>query len=177
MMEAATDMMRRNPLGIPSFLRAARDNAQEGLKQIRAELYKLREVADSNALGLRALNRLSRLFERATRIQVLFSYGNAKWQYGEEIDFSVYHLVQEGLLNAFRHGHASSVRIHIWETNDTLEVKVEDDGRGADCLKEGIGIRGMRERLAKIHGTLRISPRAGSFVLHAVIPISRRAYA
>lgn len=171
MMEAATDMMRRNPLGIPSFLRAARDNAQDGLKQIRAELYKLRDQEDAGPpQGLRALNRLCRLFERATRIEVLFAYGNTKWRYGDPTDFAVYHLIQEALLNAFRHGRATKARVSLWETEESLQVNIEDNGQGADDFREGIGIRGMRERLTPLGGTLIIQPTKGAFLVHASIP-------
>ncbi|MFA6508631.1 MAG: histidine kinase, partial [Treponemataceae bacterium] len=102
MMEAATDMMRRNPLGIPGLLKAARENAQEGLQQIRAALYQLRDQREIAPKGIRAITLLCGFFQKATHIEVDLNTGNARYEYSDQIDSAVYHFVQEGLLNAFR---------------------------------------------------------------------------
>jgi signal transduction histidine kinase len=171
MMEAATDMMRRNPLGIPALLKAARENAQEGLQQIRAALYRLREQREPAPKGIRALVLLCGFFQKATHIEVDFSAGNARGEYSAAVDSAVYHLIQEALLNAFRHGKAPLVRVSLWESESELLVAVGDDGVGASTFKEGIGLRGMRERLEALSGELRITARPGSFTVHARIPI------
>jgi signal transduction histidine kinase len=49
-------------------------------------------------------------------------------------------------------------------------VEVVDDGRGGLAL-EGNGIRGMRERVEAVGGTLEVGPApAGGFAVRAVIP-------
>lgn len=171
MMEAATDMMRRNPLGIPALLKAARENAQEGLQQIRAALYRLRDQREPAPKGIRALVLLCGFFQKATHIEVDFSAGNARGEYTAAIDSAVYHLIQEALLNAFRHGKAPLVRVSLWESGSELLATVGDDGVGAGVYKEGIGLRGMRERLEALSGELRIIARPGSFTVHARIPL------
>lgn len=171
MMEAATDMMRRNPLGIPALLKAARENAQEGLQQIRAALYRLRDQRETAPRGIRALTLLCGFFQKATHIEVDLSVGNARREYPEQIDSAVYHFVQEGLLNAFRHGKAPRVRVSLWETETDLTVTLGDDGVGATAFREGIGLRGMRERLESLSGELKVSARPGSFTIHARIPL------
>jgi signal transduction histidine kinase len=172
MMEAATDLMRRNPLGVPALINAARDNAQEGLQQIRGALYRLRAQEEADRRGIRALIRLCRLFEKATGIEVRFSYGNALWEYGEEVDSAIYHLVQQTLLNSFRHGKAAHATVTLWELDGAVLVTVSDDGVGAESVSEGIGLRGVHERIERLAGQLRIDARAGSFSVLASIPLT-----
>jgi signal transduction histidine kinase len=171
MMEAATDMIRRNPLGVPALINAARDNASEGLQQVRAALYQLRAQGEPPPAGLRALTRLCRLFAKATRIEVTFSCGNARWRYGERIDSVLHHLVQEALLNAFRHGKPAHATVALSEDARVLTVSVTDDGAGTASFSEGIGLRGMRERVEEASGRLEITSRPGLFSVLARIPL------
>ncbi len=174
MMEAATDMMRRSPLGVPALINAARDNAQEGLRQIREALYRLRAQGETGSRGLHAITRLCQLFEKATRISVKFAYGNAQWEYGDSLDSAIYHLIQEALLNAFRHGKPEHATVALWEDNRSVTVAISDDGAGAEFIREGIGLRGMRERIEALGGKLSVSPRPGHFSVQACVPLSER---
>ena len=42
-----------------------------------------------------------------------------------------------------------------------MRLSIRDDGRGVVPLREGFGLKGMRERLALVGGTLEISPASG----------------
>jgi signal transduction histidine kinase len=172
MMEAATDMMRRNPLGIPALLKAARENAQEGLQQIRSALYLLRERSVAKPRGIRAVGHLCKFFQKATNIDVDLSFGNARLEYSDQIDSALYHFVQEGLLNSFRHGKAPAVRVSFWETESDILVSIGDDGIGAESYSEGIGLKGMRERIEALSGDLSVTAKLGSFIVKARIPIA-----
>jgi signal transduction histidine kinase len=72
-------------------------------------------------------------------------------------------IAQEGLTNAARHAQASRVWIDLAADEREYTILVEDDGRGADPLVPGVGITGMRERVAALRGSLAIdpSPRGG----------------
>jgi signal transduction histidine kinase len=171
MMEAATDIMRTNPLGVPGLINAARDNAREGLAQIRGALYELRSHEERDPVGLRAIMRLCRLYEKATRIEVRFSYGNARWEYEASVDSALYHLIQESLMNAFRHGKARHATVALWEADGVVAVSVTDDGHGAENVQEGIGLRGIRERVEAAGGELSVRGRPGFFNVAARMPL------
>jgi signal transduction histidine kinase len=174
MMEAATDMMQRNPFGVPSLIAAARENAQEGLAQIREALYALRRQNVIHPTGLRAIARMVRIYERATGVRVATGLGIASWQYPEEVDSAIYHLAQEGLMNSFRHGKAKEVTLIVSESAREITVTVRDDGVGANGFTEGIGLRGMRERLERVGGALHVDTDHGGFMLRGTIPVSPR---
>ena len=95
--------------------------------------------------------------------------------FGADADAVIYRLVQEGLTNAVRHGGPRNVWLAI-RAGKTVRVALEDDGVGfSDAAgTEGMGLKGMRERLAPLGGVLTLSPRAGGGArLEAEIPLAR----
>ncbi|MEA9579917.1 sensor histidine kinase [Xanthomonas nasturtii] len=81
-------------------------------------------------------------------------------------------LVQEALTNAVRHADADEVAVHLHCENAQLRVDIQDDGRRAECIREGNGITGMRERLAALHGHLDLGlTPTGGMHLTARVPL------
>ncbi len=68
---------------------------------------------------------------------------------------------QEGITNALRHGHPSEIAVWCGHRGGALELRVRDDGAAAPKLAFGIGLTGMRERLAALGGTLRVAAAPG----------------
>jgi len=78
---------------------------------------------------------------------------------GEEINITVYRLIQESLNNIAAHAGAKQVKINLMRENDgsadgALVLRIEDDGVGFDVknVRPGIGLLGMRERMAASGG-------------------------
>jgi signal transduction histidine kinase len=175
LMETAIDMMRENPLGVPKLIESARANAKEGLTRIREALYDLRRQEDQLPLGSVAVQRLALIFGEATGVSVRLDWANAPATFVEAVDSALYHLVQESLINSYRHGKATSVDISFSREEDLLNVRVRDDGVGAAQIREGIGISGMRERVEMLGGELVVSSTAHGFLVRASIPLGESA--
>ncbi len=74
----------------------------------------------------------------------------------------VYRVVQESVHNAEKHSHARSIHVALRGGDESLTVRVTDDGRGFDAAREpGLGILGMRERAARLGGSIEIESEAG----------------
>lgn len=147
------------------------EQAKNGLDDMRVALRKLRSTRVDRVSGNRSIARLIAEYERATDVRVRVYFANASWPPSSPIDDAVFHVVQEGLTNAFRHGQASQVWVQFWRENDELFVTVEDNGRGASDYEIGIGLQGMRERVEKIGGILRAESRSSGFRVNARIPL------
>ncbi len=79
---------------------------------------------------------------------------------------------QEIITNAVRHAEASELRLRVWRENDGVHLHARDNGRGTDAVTSGNGLRGMRERLAAIGGTMAIvSSRGDGFALDIHLPM------
>jgi len=111
------------------------------------------------------------MFERATSIEVRCDFNNIPLYLGEKTDKALYHLVQECLVNSYRHGHATRVHISFWRESDRLNVYIDDNGSGALVVNEGIGLQGMRESIESVEGKLSIRYGLQTFQIHADLPI------
>jgi signal transduction histidine kinase len=103
--------------------------------------------------------------------------GGQPGRYLPEVETAIYRIVQEGLTNAGKHGHAARAVVEIVERNGNVDVMLRDDGAGFDpaVRTTGFGLVGMRERAELLGGTLRIesSPEQGTAV-SARIPVRRQ---
>ena len=87
----------------------------------------------------------------------------------EEHRTCVFRIVQEAVRNAARHADAAQVRILLMERDGSLILSIQDDGKGFDPAQEaGMGILGMRERVARLQGTLEVKSRPGSGTLLSI---------
>lgn len=77
-------------------------------------------------------------------------------------------LVREAATNVARHAHATSCTIHVAQHNGTALLVVRDNGR-ARRIVEGNGMRGMRERVEALGGTMRCAAGQGLSV-HIELP-------
>jgi PAS domain S-box-containing protein len=86
-----------------------------------------------------------------------------------QVSTAVYRVVQECLTNVMRHARAGRVSVLLERRPDHLFAVVEDDGVGFDpdgletpAAGSGLGLVGMRERVALVQGSIQIESAAGS---------------
>lgn len=98
----------------------------------------------------------------------------------ETLTLTAYRVVQEGLSNIAKHAGAREVRLRLDRCRsgsngaDFINIMVADDGAGAnsDAHTRGLGLIGMRERVAALGGRLEITSAPGrGFELKAQIPV------
>jgi signal transduction histidine kinase len=100
------------------------------------------------------------------RVQLLHERMNERLL--PETEAAAFRIVQEALTNAARHAHATSCRIYLQRLANTVLITVEDDGVGFDTTevsqsgaRRGLGLLGIRERVAGLRGTLRLESSPG----------------
>lgn len=90
------------------------------------------------------------------------------------ISANIYRIVQEALTNAAKHAGATRVNLELAMHADEIALAIDDDGRSHDpAAKSGMGLLGMRERVAALRGRLSFEagPNGGS-ALRVVIPLA-----
>ena len=79
---------------------------------------------------------------------------------------------QEIITNAVRHAAASNLWLRFRREGGMILVEARDDGRGAETVIAGNGLRGMRERLRQHGGNMTIeSCMGGGFRLALQLPV------
>lgn len=85
-----------------------------------------------------------------------------------ESELVLYRVGQEALSNISRHASASEVTVTLWRDDHRCVLEVVDNGVGFDPLRvnpqagHGLGLVGMRERVAMVGGELEVASRAGA---------------
>ena len=69
--------------------------------------------------------------------------------------------VREAVTNVVRHARAHSCRLRLEQQNGSCRLEIQDDGRGSST-DEGNGLRGMRERVEMLGGTLERATESGT---------------
>jgi len=63
--------------------------------------------------------------------------------------------------NVVRHAQATNCRLRLEQHNGSCRLEIADDGQGFATM-EGNGLRGMRERVEMLGGTLERKNRSGT---------------
>lgn len=80
--------------------------------------------------------------------------------------------VQEAITNTLRHSGAQRSWVRVWREEGALRVSVRDDGRAPERIDEGNGFAGMRERLARVGGSLTRDRAGDALSLQVEIPLT-----
>jgi signal transduction histidine kinase len=73
------------------------------------------------------------------------------------VGFQLFRVIQECLTNVLKHANASLVTIEVKKKDNTVELQFADNGRGVTGESpDGYGIKGMKERVESMRGSLSI---------------------
>ena len=152
-------------------------NTLHALREMRLLLYELRP-ADLEQEGLaRAIQLRLDTVERRVGLQLEVQMAELPpLPSGFEVE--LYHVIVEALNNVVNHAAASHLRVELVTRDGHLHLCIEDNGAGFDPAqrKGGLGLRNIRERVERLHGTITITSAPGSGTqLDAVIPFPAEA--
>lgn len=140
----------------------------EGALHTIRDLSHLLHPAMLEDLGLvPAMESLVAGFTRRHGIAVEWSHHGLERRLPEPIEIMVYRIAQEALNNMARHSQATRGRIAVSVDESHLRMTLEDNGVGfaADDLQSlpsgGLGLIGIRERVAQFSGTMRLNATPG----------------
>jgi len=111
-----------------------------------------------------ALERLATGFAEHTGIAVDLESGLTEARLPSDVETALYRIVQEALTNVVKHAQAEHVSIVLTRKDGGVTAVIEDDGRGftQDRTGDGLGLVGMRERVALVDGRLTIESTEGA---------------
>jgi signal transduction histidine kinase len=152
--------------------------SNSALKEIRRTLSLLRGTAEPlkrPGLGLDDLPDLVQQ-SRAAGLPVTLHESGKRCEVPAIVGFTVYRIVQESLTNVKRHARdVRKVAVTLTFTPNSLDIAVTNDGRPvemSDQASYGLGIQGMRERVAATGGRLSTTALpGGGFRVHARLPL------
>jgi signal transduction histidine kinase len=175
---------------IGSMLTRAGKQAPEG-SPLRAGLEEVRDVAQTTLSSIRSLSQALHpvlleeqglantldwyipTVERQTGIDIHYERSGAAFPVETSAGVHVYRVVQEALNNISRHSGAREAWLRLRFLQDSVELEVEDHGKGfrPEKAHRGIGLVAMRERAEILGGTLVIAEvNGGGTRVHLSVP-------
>ena len=122
-----------------------------------------------------ALERLVDTYRQHTSVPVHLEVQLGDVRLPSEVETTLYRMVQEALTNVAKHADATSVSILLTRRSSSVALVVEDDGTGFDLdgvRDGGLGLSGMRERVALVGGRLLVESAPGKgTTLAAEVPL------
>jgi signal transduction histidine kinase len=164
----AQGLLPAQPDAARERLRRARELAERTVQTVRNISLLLRPPLLDD-LGLApALQFQLEDFLRRSGITCEFVEEGVSDQLPDSVKTCVYRVVQEALHNCEKHSAAKNVRVVVRQLPDCLVTEVEDDGRGFQLnpqrmpsMTRGLGLLGIRERVAIAGGSLVIDSAPG----------------
>lgn len=151
------------------------DQVQAATNEVRRLVDDLRPTLLEDVGLVQALKQQAAHFSTTVgdtgRLQVSVEAPNLLGPLPAGVELAAYRIATEALTNTARHAHARCCTIRL-SRNDTLRLRVEDDGVGLGTSRLGVGIPSMRERAAALGGTCTIDPRpSGGTAVTAELPL------
>jgi signal transduction histidine kinase len=93
----------------------------------------------------------------------------------EQVEVALFYVAAEALTNVAKYAQATAVHLRLEHGDGEAIVEVGDNGIGGADARQGSGLRGLRDRVESLDGTLRIvsDPGQGTIV-RVVIPCAAR---
>ncbi|GAA0896539.1 sensor histidine kinase [Pseudonocardia zijingensis] len=150
----------RAPDDLRDELRGVQETVRSSLDEVRQVARRLRPGVLED-LGLQsALSALVTEFSETAGIPVTRKPGRSLPDLDADVELVLYRIAQEGLTNVARHAGAGRVELTLDASADAVMLVISDDGSGG-VVREGAGIRGMRERALLIGAELAVTSVPG----------------
>jgi signal transduction histidine kinase len=142
-----------------------REHVVAALQDVRRLAVELRPAVLDDFGLVPALERLTDAFAEQTNIRVDLHSALGETRLPTEVETALYRVVQESFTNILKHANAQNVSVSLTRRDSGVAAVIEDDGNGFDPRtgrEGGIGLLGMRERLALLDGRLEVESRPGA---------------
>ena len=163
--EATDAIQRADALG------RVRTAASDALRELRRTVRFLRSDDAARTSATPGLTRIDEVVAAARESGLSATVDVSATGMPTSVDAAAFRIVQESLTNVLRHADATVVDVAVHVVGAELVIRVADDGRTAGPVREGSGIRGMRERAGLLGGTLDAAATPTGFVVEARIPV------
>jgi PAS domain S-box-containing protein len=117
-----------------------------------------------------ALQVVTTEFAKRTGLPARLACAGVPGRLSPEVELVLYRVLEEALLNVEQHANASNVTVRLSTQGSAVVLSIQDDGVGCNPVfdrprrrtKGGIGLIGLRERVAYVGGTLEIKSTRGA---------------
>ncbi|OAB34710.1 histidine kinase [Paenibacillus macquariensis subsp. macquariensis] len=134
--------------------------ARKSIDEIRGYVHQMESPQDRLPL-VESLQQLIEEFQVNSNINVRFRSFGEESVLPRQAEMTFYRCLQESLTNAVRHGQATEISVSLQFELRQTRLEVQDNGRGAEHLQEGFGLKAMKERAYNLQGQISVYSALG----------------
>lgn len=168
--DACIAMIDINPEATKKQLMVISKVVRQGIVDVRNSLNKLRPGALEQHGFKGAIENMIEEFTSVTDLTISLDYRLDKVDFENTKEDILFRVIQESVTNAVRHGDATHIDISLYIEDNSLYLKIQDNGQGCEEIHYGFGLKQMKERLGMINGKVAYDGHHG-FLTIVTIPL------
>jgi two-component system NarL family sensor kinase len=155
----------------------SKDELHRTIKLLDESIRQLRNIALHNSpvsfeFGLiNAINSLVDIINKRAQVKVQFICHAEKLNLTKSFEITVYRIIQELLNNSSKHSNATEIVLQLIKHESSINIVIEDNGKGFDYKKEKkrkdiFGLRRVKQRVELFNGKMQVdsSENSGSII-------------
>lgn len=168
--DACIAMIDINPEATKKQLMVISKVVRQGIVDVRNSLNKLRPGALEQHGFKGAIENMIEEFTSVSDLTISLDYLLDKVDFENTKEDILFRVIQESVTNAVRHGDATHIDISLYIEDNSLYLKIQDNGQGCEEIHYGFGLKQMKERLGMINGKVAYDGHHG-FLTIVTIPL------
>lgn len=168
--DACIAMIDINPEATKKQLMVISKVVRQGIVDVRNSLNKLRPGALEQHGFKGAIENMIEEFTSVSDLTISLDYCLYKVDFENTKEDILFRVIQESVTNAVRHGDATHIDISLYIEDNSLYLKIQDNGQGCEEIHYGFGLKQMKERLGMINGKVAYDGHHG-FLTIVTIPL------
>ena len=168
--DACIAMIDINPEATKKQLMVISKVVRQGIVDVRNSLNKLRPGALEQHGFKGAIENMIEEFTSVCDLTISLDYRLYKVDFENTKEDILFRVIQESVTNAVRHGDATHIDISLYIEDNSLYLKIQDNGQGCEEIHYGFGLKQMKERLGMINGKVAYDGHHG-FLTIVTIPL------
>lgn len=168
--DACIAMIDINPEATKKQLMVISKVVRQGIVDVRNSLNKLRPGALEQHGFKGAIENMIEEFTSVSDLTISLDYRLDKVDFENTKEDILFRVIQESVTNAVRHGDATHIDISLYIEDNSLYLKIQDNGQGCEEIHYGFGLKQMIERLGMINGKVAYDGHHG-FLTIVTIPL------
>jgi signal transduction histidine kinase len=164
-----------HPEAVQSEVQQAEESAREGLDEIRRIVWDMQPEQIEKASLVEAVEELAARWSAENGVLVKMKVTGTPRSLTSSAETALLRISQEAMHNINKHAQAKNVNITFSFMEDIFVMDIADDGLGFESskIKNGFGMKTMRDRAEELSGTLTIESERGAGTAIAVsVPIT-----
>ena len=117
-----------------------------------------------------AIESVAEKYRAASELEIRVTAPDPTIRCAAPIELMLFRVFQEALINVVKHSGARRMVVRMALDEDAVVLEINDDGKGIDShayfrkppASAGLGLIGMRERVAHFGGVFRVTSRIGA---------------